>query len=208
MFSANSFRQRFSSSVRSIFRSSQSRNLYANCRHVASSKRFISNKGLLLSLLGGFALHQVTSGQRLVSSAACEDKPKDAFAGTAFYPPIEPFHKGFLKVSDIHTIAYTMYGDPDGKPVLFVHGGPGGGTNPDMARYFDPKVYKIILVDQRGCGDSTPFANLVDNTTYDSVRDFEKLRKLLGIDKWMVFGGSWGSTLSLAYAVSAFSSLI
>lgn len=80
-----------------------------------------------------------------------------------------------MKVSDVHTVSYTVWGNPKGKPVLFVHGGPGGGTTPDMARFFDPKAYKIVLVDQRGCGDSIPFANLQDNTTWDSVRDFEKV---------------------------------
>jgi len=85
--------------------------------------------------------------------------------------------------------------------VLFVHGGPGGGTDPAFARYFDPKVYRIILVDQRGCGDSLPFAELRENTTQDSIRDFEKIRVKLGIEKWQLFGGSWGSTLSLAYAM-------
>lgn len=118
------------------------------------------------------------------------------------FPQTLPYSRGVLKVSDIHTIAYSCYGNPKGKPVLFVHGGPGGGTDPAMARYFDPKIYNVILVDQRGCGDSTPFANLVDNTTYDSVRDFEKLREKLGIKKWQIFGGSWGSTLGLAYAIA------
>eukprot|EP00596_Hydrurales_sp_CCMP1899_P010618 CAMPEP_0119036206 /NCGR_PEP_ID=MMETSP1177-20130426/3739_1 /TAXON_ID=2985 /ORGANISM="Ochromonas sp, Strain CCMP1899" /LENGTH=317 /DNA_ID=CAMNT_0006995663 /DNA_START=309 /DNA_END=1262 /DNA_ORIENTATION=+ len=117
------------------------------------------------------------------------------------YPPIQPYDKGMLKVSGIHTIAYSLYGNPTGKPVLFVHGGPGGGTDPAMARYFDPKVYKVILVDQRGCGASVPFAVLEENTTYDSVKDFEKIREHLGISKWLVFGGSWGSTLSLTYAM-------
>lgn len=158
-------------------------------------------------------------------------KCKDKYAHTAYFPPIQPYEKGMLKVSDIHTIAYSVYGNPNGKPVLVVHGGPGGGTTPgeilpitncklsskallnltlrlvsciEMARYFDPKVYRVVLVDQRGCGDSTPFANLVDNTTYDSVRDFEKVRVKLGIEKWQVFGGSWGSTLSLVYAVGLF----
>ena len=137
------------------------------------------------------------------ASASAEGAPtgQDKFASTKLYAPIEPFDRSTLQVSDIHTIAYTQYGNPKGKPVLFVHGGPGGGTDPAMARFFDPAVYRIILVDQRGCGDSTPFADLRDNTTYDSVRDFEKLRIKLGIEKWQVFGGSWGSTLSLAYAV-------
>lgn len=125
----------------------------------------------------------------------------DKFQGTALYPALQPYEVASLKVSPVHTIAYSQYGNPNGKPVLFVHGGPGGGTDPAMARFFDPKAYRIILVDQRGCGASTPFASLEDNTTYDSVRDFEKLRETLGVEKWQVFGGSWGSTLSLAYAV-------
>lgn len=118
-----------------------------------------------------------------------------------FYPPIAPYETHYLKVSDLHTIHFSVYGNPNGKPVLFVHGGPGAGTSDSNARFFDPKAYKIILVDQRGCGKSTPFAELTDNSTYDSVKDFEKIRKFLKIDKWMVFGGSWGSTLSLAYAI-------
>jgi proline iminopeptidase len=108
---------------------------------------------------------------------------------------------GMLQVSDLHSIHYSMYGNPDGKPVLFVHGGPGGGTDPAMARYFDPAYYQIVLVDQRGCGKSVPFASVEDNCTPALVTDFEKLRAELGVDKWLVFGGSWGSTLSLAYAV-------
>lgn len=146
--------------------------------------------------------NQRISPTRLLA-ASCEGAATEAdkFEGTAMYPAIKHFFKGMLKVSELHSISYSIYGNPNGKPVLFVHGGPGGGTDPAMARYFDPKVYKIILVDQRGCGDSTPFANLEENTTYDSVRDFEKLRVKLGIDKWQVFGGSWGSTLSLAYAM-------
>jgi len=135
------------------------------------------------------------------TTTSCESSPSDKFANTAFYPPISPFKKGLLKVSDVHSIAYSVYGNPDGKPVLIVHGGPGGGTTPEMARYFDPTKYMVVLVDQRGCGDSVPFADLTDNTTYDSVRDFEKIRTMLGIDRWMVFGGSWGSTLSLVYAM-------
>ena len=115
--------------------------------------------------------------------------------------PLPPFiEDGYIKVNEKHTVYYHVYGNPNGKPVLFVHGGPGGGTDHNMARFFDPSAYKIILVDQRGCGKSKPFADLTDNTTWDSVRDFEKIRMRLGISKWMVFGGSWGSTLGLAYA--------
>ena len=137
------------------------------------------------------------------SAAGSEGAPtgQDKFASTKLYPPLQPYQTGKLKVSDIHTIAYSEYGNAKGKPVLFVHGGPGGGTDPAMARFFDPKAYRIILVDQRGCGESTPFADLRENTTYDLVKDFEKLREKLGISKWQVFGGSWGSCLALAYAV-------
>lgn len=126
----------------------------------------------------------------------------DPFAHTKLYPLPPLLEEGTLKVNSIHTIAYSVYGNPTGKEVLFVHGGPGGGTDKNMARYFDPKIYKIILVDQRGCGKSTPFANLEDNTTWDLVADFEKIREKLGIKKWQVFGGSWGSTLGLSYAVT------
>jgi len=120
---------------------------------------------------------------------------------TALYPQPTLVSSGTLAVSEIHTIAYFEYGNPDGKPVLFVHGGPGGGTAPENARYFDPEAYRIILVDQRGCGKSKPFAELEENTTFDLVDDFEKVREHLGIEKWQVFGGSWGSTLGLTYAI-------
>jgi proline iminopeptidase len=116
------------------------------------------------------------------------------------YPEIEPYRTGRLKVSDLHEIYFEECGNPKGKPVLFVHGGPGGGTDPNQRRFFDPDAYRIILFDQRGCGKSTPYAELRENTTWDLVRDMERLRGELGIDKWQVFGGSWGSTLALAYA--------
>ncbi|KAG8891385.1 hypothetical protein FRB99_003634 [Tulasnella sp. 403] len=116
------------------------------------------------------------------------------------YPPIEPFETGQLKVSDLHTLNYEVSGNKDGKPVVFLHGGPGGGVSEKDRRYFDPKVYKIVLFDQRGAGKSTPSASIEENTTWDLVADIEKLREHLKIDKWVVFGGSWGSTLSLAYA--------
>ncbi len=116
------------------------------------------------------------------------------------YPPIEPYEKGMLAVSPVHTLYYEQSGNPKGKPVVFVHGGPGGGTDGKHRRFFDPDRYRIILFDQRGCGRSTPHANLHENTTWALVGDMEKLREKLGIEKWQVFGGSWGSTLSLAYA--------
>lgn len=115
------------------------------------------------------------------------------------YPEIEPFERGKLRVSEMHDLYYEVSGNPRGKPVVFLHGGPGGGTEPRHRRFFDPEVYKIILFDQRGCGKSTPHASLVDNTTWHLVQDIEKLREHLGIDRWQVFGGSWGSTLALAY---------
>lgn len=118
-----------------------------------------------------------------------------------FYPEIEPFNTGMLKVDDLHTISYEEVGNPSGKPIVFVHGGPGGGIDPSMRRFFDPKVWRVVLFDQRGCGKSTPFSELKDNTTWHSVEDMEKLRTHLGIEKWTVFGGSWGSTLGLAYAI-------
>lgn len=116
------------------------------------------------------------------------------------FPAIEPFHTGHMKVSPLHEIYYEVSGAPNGKPVVVCHGGPGGGSTPSMRRYFDPRTYKIILFDQRGCGRSTPHAELRENTTWDLISDMEALREHLGIDKWQVFGGSWGSTLSLAYA--------
>ncbi|MBY7734430.1 prolyl aminopeptidase [Francisella philomiragia] len=116
------------------------------------------------------------------------------------YPEIEPYNQEFLKVSDIHTIYFEECGNPNGKPALFIHGGPGGGIQPSYRQYFNPDKYRVILVDQRGCGKSTPFAELRENTTQNLIEDFEKIRKKLNIDKWMIFGGSWGSTLGLAYA--------
>jgi proline iminopeptidase len=116
------------------------------------------------------------------------------------YPAIEPFAHGRLKVSRLHEIYFEQCGNPKGRPVLIVHGGPGGGCNPTMRRYHDPARYRIILFDQRGCGRSTPHASLEDNTTPHLVTDMEQLRIHLGLERWQLFGGSWGSTLSLAYA--------
>ncbi len=116
------------------------------------------------------------------------------------YLPIEPYNQGDLKVSELHTIHFEESGNPKGKPVIFLHGGPGGGIEPIYRQYFDPKKWRIVIFDQRGCGQSTPHAELRENTTWDLVNDIEKLREHLGIEKWVVFGGSWGSTLSLAYS--------
>jgi proline iminopeptidase len=116
------------------------------------------------------------------------------------FPPIEPYRTGFLEVSKEHTLYWEESGNPKGKPVVFLHGGPGSGTDASHRCYFDPKAYRIILFDQRGCGKSRPHSNLVENTTWHLVSDIEKLRTFLHIDRWVVFGGSWGSTLALAYA--------
>lgn len=116
------------------------------------------------------------------------------------FPPIEPYRTGRLEVSKLHTLYFEECGNPEGKPVVFLHGGPGGGLDPDYRRYFDPKKWRIVLFDQRGCGKSRPFAELRENTTWDLVADIERLRTHLEIERWVVFGGSWGSTLALAYA--------
>ncbi|CAN6450151.1 unnamed protein product [Victoria cruziana] len=118
------------------------------------------------------------------------------------YSPLEPYSSGFLKVSEKHTLYWEQSGNPSGYPVVFLHGGPGAGTSPSNRKFFDPEYYRIILFDQRGAGKSTPHACLDDNTTWDLVSDIEKLREHLGISEWQVFGGSWGSTLALAYSQS------
>jgi proline iminopeptidase len=116
------------------------------------------------------------------------------------FPEIEPYNSFRLKVSDIHELSVEEAGNPKGQPVVFLHGGPGAGLSKNHRRLFDPKHYRIILFDQRGAGKSTPFAELKENTTWDLVEDMEKIRKHLSITRWMVFGGSWGSTLALAYS--------
>ena len=118
------------------------------------------------------------------------------------YPEIEPYNQFDLKVSDLHTIHVEESGNINGKPVIFLHGGPGGGIEPVYRQYFDPEKWRIIIFDQRGCGQSTPHAELQENTTWDLIADIEKVREHLEIDKWVVFGGSWGSTLSLSYAIT------
>jgi len=117
----------------------------------------------------------------------------------SLYPHIEPFEVNFLEIDD-HKIYYEVSGNPNGKPAIFVHGGPGGGGSTEVRRFFNPELYKIIVFDQRGCGRSKPHASLKDNTTWHLVSDMEKIREELDIEQWLVFGGSWGSTLSLAYA--------
>ena len=126
----------------------------------------------------------------------------------SLYPEIEPFNKNHLKVGNLHQIYYEECGKSDGIPVVFLHGGPGSGCNPTQRRFFDPKHYRIILLDQRGCGRSTPQGETRDNTTNDLVNDIEALRQHLNIAKWHVFGGSWGSSLALAYAVKHANNII
>ncbi|MBN9071395.1 MAG: prolyl aminopeptidase [Rhizobiales bacterium] len=116
------------------------------------------------------------------------------------YPEIEPFETGMLDVGDGHMVYWERCGTKGAKPAVFLHGGPGGGTSPKQRRQFDPKLYDVTLFDQRGCGKSTPHASLDANTTWHLVADIERLRERAGVDKWLVFGGSWGSTLALAYA--------
>ncbi|MBD0393167.1 MAG: prolyl aminopeptidase, partial [Microcoleus sp. C1-bin4] len=116
------------------------------------------------------------------------------------YPPRQPYNEGELKVSDLHTLHFEESGNPEGKPIVLLHGGPGGGCPPFYRQYFDPEKWRLVMFDQRGCGQSKPHAELQENTTWDLVNDIEKLREYLNIHQWVVFGGSWGSTLSLAYS--------
>ena len=118
------------------------------------------------------------------------------------FPDIDPYQTHFIKVSDIHTIYVEESGNPKGKPIIFLHGGPGGHTSPKGRKFFDPEFYRIIQFDQRGAGLSTPHCCLESNTTADLINDMEVIRKQLGIDEWILFGGSWGTTLALHYAIS------
>ena len=118
----------------------------------------------------------------------------------SLYPPIEPFKTGMLDTGEGHSLYWELCGNPNGKPAVFLHGGPGSGCTADQRRLFDPARYCVLLFDQRGCGRSTPHANLDNNTTWHLVADIERLRTLLNVERWLVFGGSWGSTLALAYA--------
>ena len=120
---------------------------------------------------------------------------------SSLYPEIKPYQKFRLQVSKLHNIYVEESGNPNGRPIIFLHGGPGGGTEDIYRQYFNPSKWRIILFDQRGCGQSTPHAELEENTTWDLVNDIEKIREKLNIDKWDVFGGSWGSTLALSYSI-------
>ncbi|MCB1701115.1 MAG: prolyl aminopeptidase [Pseudomonadales bacterium] len=120
---------------------------------------------------------------------------------TTLYPPIEPYATGTLAVSERHTLYYEEAGSPNGRPAVFLHGGPGVGIHPDYRRFFDPEHYRVVLLDQRGAGRSKPHAEIEGNTTWELVEDLEKLRRHLAIDNWVVMGGSWGSLLALSYAI-------
>jgi proline iminopeptidase len=127
-------------------------------------------------------------------------KPAPSAQRRTLYPAIEPYRSGWLRVSPLHEIYWEECGNPRGKAAVFVHGGPGAGADPRSRRFFDPRRYRIVVFDQRGCGRSRPHASLEDNTTWHLVADMERLRTFLGVERWLVFGGSWGSTLALAYA--------
>jgi proline iminopeptidase len=146
-----------------------------------------------------YYLRAVQSGRRGILLAMADASPMKEPVSW-LYPPIEPYHTARLQVSPLHEIYFEESGSPSARPVVFLHGGPGGGSEPKQRRFFHPQKYRIVNFDQRGCGKSTPYASLEANTTWDLVADIEKLREHLGIARWQVFGGSWGSTLALAYA--------
>lgn len=126
---------------------------------------------------------------------------KHPYKRFTFYPPIEPFEQRMLNCGDDHMIYVEQCGNPNGLPIIVLHGGPGGGCSPFMRRFFDPKYYRIILFDQRGCGRSRPKARIEANTTWHLIKDMETIRQLFGISRWILFGGSWGATLGLIYAI-------
>ena len=128
--------------------------------------------------------------------------PSQKRAVQYLYPPIDPYDQRMLSVGDGHSVYVEQCGAENGIPVIVLHGGPGGGCSPSMRRYFDPKVFRVVLFDQRGCGRSRPHASVSNNTTWDLVADIELIRKTLGIDRFIVFGGSWGATLALIYGIS------
>ncbi len=129
-----------------------------------------------------------------------DKSPEQNSAAAFLYPPIEPLSRRMLEVGGGHEVYVEECGSADGMPVIVLHGGPGGGTSPMMRRFFDPAIYRAVLFDQRGCGRSRPHASVEANTTQDLIADIERIRTALGIDRWVVFGGSWGATLALAYA--------
>jgi proline iminopeptidase len=182
---------------------------YLSLRYVANAHRLSSlavpqSSRSRVSCAAGCAAFAALAAASSSTAVEAEAQPQASAPPPprAVYPPLEPFRTGELRVSSLHTLYYEECGVPDGQPVIFLHGGPGGGCNDGHRRFFDPQRYRIILFDQRGCGRSTPFASLEENTTWHLVSDIEALRTHLGIKSWSVFGGSWGSTLALAYAQS------
>ncbi|KAM6558987.1 hypothetical protein CsatA_028226 [Cannabis sativa] len=182
----------FSTALTSSSSSFYSRFLHSNTIFAAS----VSEKKY--PVLRAQYLDYKSAEPKLIDSM--ESEKEDSGLKRELYSVIEPYSSGFLKVSDLHTIYWEQSGNPDGHPVVFLHGGPGGGTSPTNRRFFDPEFYRIILFDQRGAGKSTPHACLKENTTWDLIDDIEKLREHFKIPEWQVFGGSWGSTLALAYS--------
>jgi proline iminopeptidase len=148
----------------------------------------------------GSAARKTSARSRTAAQAAPFSARVASPARRELYPPIEPFKHGYLRVSDVHELYYEECGNPAGKPAVFLHGGPGAGSDRRARQFFDPHHYRIVVFDQRGCGRSRPSASPVENTTRHLVADIERLRKHLGIERWLVFGGSWGSTLALAYS--------
>jgi len=135
-------------------------------------------------------------------SSPSASPPGQSPARRGLYAEQEPFDFGWMATDDGHEVFYEICGAARGKPAVVLHGGPGGAINPTMRRFFDPKRWRTLLFDQRGCGRSRPNASLQNNTTWDLIADIERLRQLMGVEKWTVFGGSWGSTLALAYAIT------
>lgn len=172
------------------FHSSTSQSLYNHIPLRQARKNFFSCAQNL----------DLKSEAELIKSPSMDSKSEIPELNKQLYLDIEPYSTGFLKVSDLHSIYWEQSGNPHGHPVVFLHGGPGGGTSPSNRKFFDPDFYRIILFDQRGAGKSTPHACLEENTTWDLINDIEKLREHLDIPEWQVFGGSWGSTLALAYS--------
>ncbi len=155
----------------------------------------MTKKILFIIILSALMLMLIPLGQP--SAEAMENKPETAEVKP--WPAIEPYKTGYLQVSGIHNIFYQLGGNPNGKPVMFLHGGPGGGCSPHDFRYFNPEKFNIVLLDQRGCSKSTPYGELKENNTRELVEDVEKLRKHLDLGPVILFGGSWGTTLALAY---------
>lgn len=175
--------------------------------HLPTASLALRSESLCLPSFSGAqsGLIRVRMDARLQEEEAiftASDRAKEGTSRRELYPPIEPYSTGNLKVSELHTLYWEQSGNPDGHPVVFLHGGPGAGTSSSNRRFFDPNFYRIILFDQRGAGKSIPHACLEENTTWDLVEDIERLRKHLDIEEWQVFGGSWGSTLALAYMQS------